>query len=62
MADQCTCEDMITGCLLHPQGSGLKVYFNPLAFTDEQNQWFLAQGYEPAPIDQWKKPEDKTDG
>ena len=28
----------------------LKVYFNPFAFTVEQNNEFIRQGYEPIPM------------
>jgi hypothetical protein len=32
---------------------GLKVVFNPLAFSPEEVNRMLAEGHEPAPVDQW---------
>ena len=42
-ADDCQCR-------CHDAAGGVKVYFNPWAFTIEQNNEFLAKGYEVMPI------------
>lgn len=33
-----------------PDDSGIKVYFNPFTFSVEQNNEFLAKGYEVMPL------------
>ncbi len=33
-----------------PAGRGVKIYFNPFRFTMEQNNAFLAAGYEVMPL------------
>jgi hypothetical protein len=36
--------------IAEPEDEGVKVYFNPFAFTIEENNAFIAAGYEPIPM------------